>query len=67
MSDTPWKVIFVPEAEKEFFKLDHEVQRQIQQYFRKKITTSLNPRRFGRESFWYLALSRWRLSTSLFH
>lgn len=71
MSDTSWKIIFVPEAEKEFFKLDRQVQQQIQQYLKKKITTSLNPRRFGKQlrrnlsDIWCYRVSNYRLLCSI--
>ncbi|MEI8295165.1 MAG: type II toxin-antitoxin system RelE/ParE family toxin [Alphaproteobacteria bacterium] len=71
MSDDSWKIIFVPEAEKEFFKLDHQIQRQIQQYLRKKITTTLNPRRFGKQlggnlsGIWRYRVGSYRLLCSI--
>ena len=67
MNEHFWKVIFTPEAEKEFFKLDPQVQRQIQQYLRKKIATSLSPKRFGKQltgnfsHFWRFRVGDYRL------
>jgi len=71
VSDVSWKIVFIPEAEKEFFKLDYSVQRQIQQYLRKKITTSLNPRRFGKQlgrnlsGIWCYRVGDYRLLCSI--
>ncbi|HQS84248.1 MAG: hypothetical protein B7Y25_04920 [Alphaproteobacteria bacterium 16-39-46] len=67
MNEDSWKVVFTPEAEKDFFKLDPQVQRLIQQYLRKKIATPLTPKRFGKQlagnlsHFWRFRVGDYRL------
>jgi mRNA interferase RelE/StbE len=43
-----WRVEFTPKAWKDLHSLDHETQRQIQKYFRKRIAGKEDPRRFGK-------------------
>ena len=43
-----WRVEFDERARKELRKLDQTAQRQILVYLRKRISTKLNPRRFGK-------------------
>ncbi|MGI4851419.1 MAG: type II toxin-antitoxin system RelE family toxin [Janthinobacterium lividum] len=67
MSEAHWQIIFDPKAEKEFFKLDVSIQRQIQQFLRKNIVPSSNPRQFGKAlkgdlaSFWRYRVGDYRL------
>ena len=43
-----WTVEFDEVAAKELRKLDRQTQREILSYFRQRITTNENPRRFGK-------------------
>ena len=43
-----WKVEFDDSATKELRKLDHQAQQEILNYFRKRIATDEDPRRFGK-------------------
>jgi mRNA interferase RelE/StbE len=43
-----WKVEWDDRARRELRRLDHPVQQQILRYFRKRIATDKDPRRFGR-------------------
>lgn len=43
-----WTVEFVDAAAKELRKLDRQIQQEILRYFRKRIATDNNPRRFGK-------------------
>lgn len=71
MSEAYWRIIFDPKAEKEFFKLDISIQRQIQQFLRKNIASSCNPRQFGKaltgklSHFWRYRIGDYRLLCSL--
>ncbi len=44
-----WKVEFDDAAAKELRKLDHPVQQDILRYFRERIATEEDPRRFGKQ------------------
>lgn len=44
-----WKVEFDDAAVKELRKLDHSVQQDILRYFRERIATDEDPRRFGKQ------------------
>ena len=57
-----WTVEFDDAAAKEFRKLDKQAQREILRYFRERITTNEDPRRFGKPLSRELAgLWRYRL------
>ena len=43
-----WRVEFDDAAAKEFRKLDHQAQNDILRYFRERIATDEDPRRFGK-------------------
>lgn len=43
-----WTVEFVDAAAKELRKLDRQAQQEILRYFRKRIATDEDPRRFGK-------------------
>lgn len=43
-----WIVEFEDAATKELRKLDHQTQKEILSYLRKRITTNEDPRRFGK-------------------
>ncbi|MDM3871610.1 type II toxin-antitoxin system RelE/ParE family toxin [Porticoccus sp. W117] len=43
-----WKVEFDDAAAKELRKLDRQAQKEILRYFRERITTDEDPRRFGK-------------------
>lgn len=43
-----WTVEFDDAAAKELRKLDHQTQRDILRYFRERIATDEDPRRFGK-------------------
>ena len=43
-----WKVFFEEQALKDFSKLDHSVQRQIQKYLRERLTIMEYPQRLGK-------------------
>ncbi len=43
-----WTVEFDEAAAKELRKLDHQAQREILDYFRQRIATNEDPRRFGK-------------------
>ncbi|WP_297324190.1 type II toxin-antitoxin system RelE/ParE family toxin [Nitrosomonas sp.] len=44
-----WKVEFDDAAVKELRKLDHTAQQDILRYFRERIATEEDPRRFGKQ------------------
>jgi mRNA interferase RelE/StbE len=44
-----WKVEFDDAAVKELRKLDHPAQQDILRYFRERIATGEDPRRFGKQ------------------
>ena len=62
-----WRIEFDAEAEDDFRKLDHEIQRRIMRYLRERIATEKDPRRFGaplkRElsGFWKYRLGDYRI------
>ena len=42
-----WRVEFLPDAEKQFSKLDRPVQRRIAAFLRERVAIDENPRRLG--------------------
>ena len=62
-----WKVFFEEQALKDFAKLDHSVQRQIQKYLRERLTTVEYPQRLGKplmhqlKGFWRYCVGDYRL------
>ena len=54
-----WKVEFDAAAAKELRKLDHKIQQDILCYFRERIATKEDPRRFGKQLTHNLA-NLWR-------
>lgn len=44
-----WKVEFDDAAVKELRKLDYPIQQEILRYFRERIATEEDPRRFGKQ------------------
>ncbi|MBX9893705.1 MAG: type II toxin-antitoxin system RelE/ParE family toxin [Nitrosomonas sp.] len=57
-----WKVEFDDAAVKELRKLDHSAQQDILRYFRERIASDEDPRRFGKQLSHDLSnLSRYRM------
>ncbi len=54
-----WKIEFDAAAAKELRKLDRKIQQDILRYFRERITTDKDPRRFGKQLTHNLA-NLWR-------
>lgn len=66
-SPSPWKVKFLETAEKQFEKLDTAVCRSINRYIAERLTTSQDPRRFGKplsgnlKEFWRYRIGDYRI------
>lgn len=43
-----WTVIFTPQAEKAFAKLDHPIQKEIERYLTQRVLTADHPRVLGK-------------------
>ena len=62
-----WKVEWDEAAAKELRKLDTKIQRDILRYFRERIATDENPRRFGKAltgdkiGLWRYRVSQYRM------
>jgi mRNA interferase RelE/StbE len=62
-----WQVLFLPTATKQFEKLDKAICRMINKYIKERLTTSEDPRRFGKElvgnlkEFWRYRIGDYRL------
>ena len=67
MATKNWKVFFEEQALKDFAKLDHSVQRQVQKYLRERLITMECPQRLGKplmhqlKGFWRYHIGDYRL------